>query len=169
MTKLVVVSDSHLRPKVLETILKSEKDVDYYIHCGDCELRKEKMEPFLVVEGNHDYLHQFPKERVLEINGYKILIIHGHLQGVRNVYQRNIEDYMSSQKKFTAYCEKQGVNLVLFGHIHRYIDQCVNGIRYINPGSCAYSRDWGPGTYCVINIVDNQIDVCKKELSKHIF
>lgn len=169
MTKLVVISDSHLRPNILKHIKKMQPDANYYIHCGDSELKKKELEGYLVVEGNHDYSNEYEKEIILEIEGIRFLIIHGHEQGILNVYQTDIQDYISNQKKFTKYCQSKGVDVVLFGHIHRFLDQTYENIRYINPGSCAYSRDWKDATYCVIEIEDGIMTVTKENIARNVF
>lgn len=169
MKKLVVVSDSHLRPNILKNIKKMQPDADYYIHCGDSELRKKALDGFLVVEGNHDHSNEFDKEIELEIEGVKFFIVHGHEQGIHNIYQKDYKDYIKAQKKFVKYCEAKKPDVVLFGHIHRYIDEVYNRIHYINPGSLAYSRDWGLATYCVILVEDGNITVQKEDVPRNIF
>ena len=50
-----------------------------------------------------------------------------------------------------------GYDVVIFGHIHRPVDDVVDGIRMINPGSCLHNRNYLHPTYCVMNINDEGI------------
>ena len=75
------------------------------------------------VPGNCD-CRQEVQERILLIEGKKILICHGHTFNVKAGYL-NLE-YAAEERK---------VDAALFGHTHRVFYDKHNRIAYMNPGS----------------------------------
>jgi len=151
--KIVLVSDNHGDKEALEKVLSDNPCADYYIHCGDSSLSNYEIEPFASVKGNNDYYGDYPYNRVLEIEGHKIYICHGH----REIYNRTLESLIASAKK-------RECDIVFFGHIHVFFDQTIDGIRLINPGSLEYNRDKFDKTYAIVEITKNNIFVTKKQL-----
>ena len=75
------------------------------------------------VPGNCDY-QQEPEVRILILDGFSILICHGHTYSVK-------QSYLSLQ--YAA--QEKGVRVALFGHTHRVFYDQHNGVSYLNPGS----------------------------------
>ena len=142
--KIVVASDSHGRPDILENIEKWEPDADLYLHCGDlCD------EPFyypnwLFVRGNNDYYADkrvMPNERVLSLEGHKLYMTHSH----RCSYSNRKTDLVRLAKE-------NNCDIVLYGHTHVGDDTKKAGIELINPGSCWMNRDGKPASYVVMDL-----------------
>lgn len=87
--KLLVVSDTHKAFKNLVGIMEREKP-DMVAFCGDLTEDMEELSylymdtPFLLVRGNCDYYDSKNRDEMLvEIEGKKIFLTHGHLYNVK--------------------------------------------------------------------------------------
>lgn len=76
------------------------------------------------VRGNCDYSGE--EEKVVEIDGVKILLTHGHLYGVKSGYL----NLLMRAKELNA-------KVVIFGHTHMAEIFEEDGILFLNPGSCS--------------------------------
>lgn len=133
--KIVIVSDTHGNNKeVLVSILEDEKP-DLLIHLGDYVEDGEKISkilevPSVIVKGNGDFRSNYPEDRVIEVEGKKIFLTHGHRYDVRysidKIYYRALE---------------LGADIVLFGHSHIALNTWEDGILIMNPGSPSLPRD----------------------------
>ena len=83
MTSLLVVSDSHVHNATLQGIFQAHPDISICLHCGDIQddPASLKIETLYLVQGNTD-VPTMPKELIIEIDHYQILIVHGHEQVV---------------------------------------------------------------------------------------
>ena len=140
---VLVVSDSH--GKVNKLIQAVEQvHPSYVLHLGDCQRDLEKLRqafPMLPMEGvpgNCDYGSCDQPERLIELGGVRILMLHGHTRGVKSDVMRAV---------WAA--RECGAQVLLFGHTHRR--ELVRGVgtaaTVFNPGSL---RDGG--SYGVITI-----------------
>jgi putative phosphoesterase len=122
--RLAILSDTHglLRPEVLERL----KTADAILHGGDVnrqsivdELRRYA--PLYIVRGNNDkeWAEQLPHDRTLTLDGVTFYMVH-------------------NKKEVPA--DLTGVNVVVFGHSHKYVQEETNGILWLNPGSCGPRR-----------------------------
>ena len=148
MTKVVLVSDNHFNSRILDYILSQESTADLYLHCGDSELTTKKLTPFASVRGNNDYDTSLPRQRLIDINGLRVLVIHG-------------DHFVSSfnDKGLVDKAKKESADVVFFGHIHRFCDYTEEGIRFINPGSCNFNRDGTLPCYAIVTFEDKTINV----------
>lgn len=146
--KLLVFSDSHSNYKnIKEAISLQRGSLDGVIFLGDGvrDIEKIKNEysefAFFIVKGNCDFMiNEYEAERVLDLDGTRLLITHGHLYSAKSGYAR------------LAYRARElEADAVLFGHTHQPCDDILEihgkSIRLFNPGSIGYS-----GTFGVLNI-----------------
>ena len=122
--KLAILSDTHglLRPQVTEYL----KGVDGILHAGDIN-RPEIVErlkayaPLWVIRGNNDkeWAEEIPRELTFSLE--------------------RVTFYMIHNKKEIAELP-QGVNVVVFGHSHKYAQEEKDGVLWLNPGSCGPRR-----------------------------
>mgnify|MGYP002935763589 CR=1 FL=1 len=114
------------------------------LHLGDCVRDAQRLEerypdiPLLGVPGNCDYGGLDQPERLTELGGVRILMMHGHTRRVK------------SGPMAAIYAAREcGADILLFGHTHRR--ELVRGVgtaaTVFNPGSL---RDGG--SYGVITI-----------------
>lgn len=143
MRKIVLVSDNHYNHSVLKYILAKENDGDLYVHCGDSEMEMKSLVPFLAVKGNNDYDYNLPPQRFLEVEGKRIMVIHG------NPYVSTFTD-----RGLVDLAKKNNADVVFFGHTHMFANYEREGIRFINPGSCNYNRDGSMPSYARVFIAE---------------
>lgn len=131
--KIGVISDTHIpvnAQKLPETVKTAFKDVAMIIHAGDLvcesvivELKKitNKVE---VVCGNMDSSEmrsKFPEKKVITVGKYKIGITHGY-GAAGNIKDRVLKEF-------------KNVDIIVFGHSHKPINEQKNGVLLFNPGS----------------------------------
>jgi uncharacterized protein len=142
MLKICLMSDNHGDEYSLRKVLSDNPACDYYIHCGDSLMSEDEIRPFISVKGNNDWQYDFPNERILDIGGHKILVLHGH----RYTYSY---DLLASKAK------ENGCDTIFYGHTHMFNDETYDGIRMINPGSTNYNRDFSEPCYAIVTIEDD--------------
>lgn len=143
--KLAILSDTHglLRPEVLEYL----KDVDAILHGGDInkpgiidELRQYA--PLYIVRGNNDkeWAEAIPHDLTVTLDGVTFYMVH-------------------NKKEVPA--DLSGVDAVVFGHSHKYMQEEKGGILWLNPGSCGPRRFHQEITMMMAEIADGHIQVTK--------
>ena len=136
--RAIVLSDSHGNTASLEMAISAvgEKNIDMIIFLGDIARDAEYIEmlyyPTKVVSvlGNNDFFRHGDYERVIDIDGHKIFICHGHTQGVNYGHE-----------KIEATARAKGCVAALYGHTHRgTIEKKEDGFFILNPGSTSRPR-----------------------------
>jgi putative phosphoesterase len=149
-TRIGILSDTHFsHPSELfkAHVANCFSGVSMVFHAGDLTsanvLEAFQGKNIVAVHGNMcdaSSRSKFPPVQHLEINGFKIVLTHGHNYG----YQ-NIEDRL-----FTEFAE---ADCIVYGHTHSPVCHKTGGIFFINPGSFTMSRRVGsPGTYAILEI-----------------
>lgn len=141
--KLGVISDTHgvLRDEVIENL----EGCDYIIHAGDVGSediinKLNKIAKTFVVRGNNDkdtWGVTIPEYREIEMDEVLIYLVH------------NKEDIPKDLRE---------VDLVIYGHSHKYSEETVDGVVYLNPGACGRKRFSLPLSMATVEInIDNII------------
>ena len=149
--KILIVSDTHGRDEKLEAAVAVEQPFDYLIHCGDVEGREFFIEalaecPCTIVAGNNDFFSDLPREDEIVLEGYKIMVTHGHNYGV------SMDIYGISEEAAARECE-----MVCFGHTHKPVIEKKNGVLVINPGSLSFPRQEGrQPSYAVMELHEGE-------------
>ena len=126
MKSYVVFSDIHgdvYAKKILQEYVKNS-DGAFFAGDGLSGLNDFTKKPFYAVMGNCDRVGD--EEKIIEVDGVKILLTHGHLYGVKSSYLRLIYK-----------AKELGVDVVIFGHTHQPIIMQEEEILLLNPGSCS--------------------------------
>lgn len=142
--KVLVVSDTHARTEQLRMLQEKFAAEDIMkIHCGDSELLPDSpyLSGFIVVQGNCDVYRTFQDEVVVEVEGLKILVAHGHQYGVKQ-----------SLMSISYRAKELGASIVCFGHSHFLGIEESNGVLYVNPGSLNLPRGRVEGSYVIMDI-----------------
>ena len=131
MMRIGVKSDTHIpvtTDKLPAGLLDALGGCDLILHAGDLidlnvinELKKvSKVE---AVRGNMDQQDTLENKKTLNIAGKKICLMHGY----------------GSPKKLTEILKKefsdQKPDIIVFGHSHAPMNQCIDGVLFFNPGS----------------------------------
>lgn len=152
---IVLCSDSHMDTASLRYVREHHPEADLFVHCGDSELREADMEGFLFVRGNHDFYpgNNVPDWRIIEVLGHRIYLCHGHLDIL--IYYHY--DLMAKHAKANR-CDT-----VFFGHMHICQDFIEDGVRMLNPGSLAYSRDYSGKSYMLVTVTPEKIEAVRMD------
>lgn len=147
--KVGIISDTHnmLREEVLQRLTECE----CIFHAGDfCkdEIRLElmKIAPLYGVRGNNDkggWAENLPINLVVDIKGHKIGMAH--------------------EKKDLPQ-DTNDIDLMIYGHSHKYELYSEENIQYINPGSCGRKRFSLPLSFIIAEIDENEIILEKVDL-----
>lgn len=149
--KLLVISDTHRYLNNAIDVLNSVKrNIDVVIHLGDHDDDAIMLQgkypglPFHYVSGNNDYNPDTPKEKLLTINGRKLLLTHGDRHRVYFTYER-----------LYYYAAEKDADIVLFGHTHSPVVDDSGGLIVFNPGSLSLPRSTPNPTYGALDISDS--------------
>lgn len=142
--KFIIFSDSHGYTNSMSDVLYDidYKDCDLVIHLGDYVKDAEKLEiehpnfNICFISGNNDFKFIENNEKILEVEGKRILACHGHKYNVKIGLERLL--ITAKQRHF---------DIVLFGHTHIPYNNEIDGILFLNPGSITQN-----GAYCVLTI-----------------
>lgn len=143
--KIAILSDTHglLRPQVVEHL----KNADAILHGGDInrqsivdELRRYA--PLYIVRGNNDkeWAEAIPLDLTVTLGGVTFYMVH-------------------NKKEVAA--DLTGVDVVVFGHSHRYLQGDKDGVLWLNPGSCGPRRFHQEITMMMAEVTDGKITVEK--------
>jgi len=152
--RILVFSDSHKNVSACITVIDSIIDVDMILHAGDHALDATWIQkcfpniPVKYVAGNCD-ANIAPCEMIIEAEGKKIFLTHGHLHSVKS--QKDYHSLIEAAKN-------KGCDCVVFGHTHESAHIKCEELTVLNPGSIKYSR-----TFAVIEIENGVLKaaVCK--------
>ena len=124
MKRVIVLSDTHglLRPEVLEYLSRA----DVIIHGGDINTQAivDKLREYgtlYIVRGNNDkeWAEGLPHSITFAVEGVRFFLIH-------------------NKKDIPA--DLSDVDVVVYGHSHKYACGERDGLLWVNPGSCGRRR-----------------------------
>ena len=111
MKRIGIISDTHGDASAIRAcaILGAEADEWYHLgdHASDTEiLRRYTDKPIYSVQGNCDFNAGIPLSRVMQVEGRRVLLMHGHGYGVAPKYTYRAclyaEEQLSHQFKHAA-------------------------------------------------------------------
>lgn len=143
MKTVTVLSDTHGNAGALEKLDSIFAESDYIIHLGDtsadgAKIAKKYPDKTYLINGNCDALRCGESELVIDIEDIKIFATHGHLYSAK-----------STLLKLAKRAKELKCKLALYGHTHRAVEDEIDGITLINPGTMSrYSRQ----SYCYLVI-----------------
>lgn len=150
--RIGVVGDIHGNYNGLKQAIREMGRIETLLFTGDGyrEISKLQEEVDLRIEGvagNCDFCSMYPPEQIIYLEGYKILLTHGHLHGVKTDLTRL---GMSGRE--------QGVQLVVFGHTHEPLSTDWYEVKLFNPGSLSIERSHRGPSYGIIEISESGIN-----------
>lgn len=146
--RILIISDSHGDTRRFDKAVTAFEP-DMIIHLGDIERDAEYLSdvyshiPLHAVVGNNDPWVRREAEKVIEVNGVKIFLTHGHLYGVWD------KGFRIAQR-----AEEKGCSVALYGHSHVPNDCVYGNVRVFNPGSISRPRA-GEYSVGIMEIDDN--------------
>ena len=146
---ILVVSDSHGKvERIFKAIEENKERIDRVFFTGDglddILLAKDEYKDieFDYVAGNCDGYFAKPVEKIVNYNGKKILLTHGHLY-----------EGISGQRRLLEKCKEEGINAVFSGHTHLKREEYIDNILFLNPGSIGRPFDGEP-SYSIVEVDD---------------
>ena len=145
MKRIVILSDTHglLRPEVLNCLARA----DAIIHGGDLNTQAsvdtlQGFAPLYIVRGNNDkeWAKNLPHSLTFSIEGVRFFLVHN---------KRDVPADLSD------------VDVVVYGHSHKYACEERNGVLWLNPGSCGRRRFDQEITFAVMTAEGGQFQVEK--------
>ncbi len=163
--KILILSDTHKNKDRLRKVLSLCSDADAIIHLGDGYRDFEGLDtggiPLYRVRGNCDEEENdfgtLSDEEFFELDGIRILAVHGHRHGVK-----------FGLAKAAAYAASNGADVFLYGHTHVprevYLGAGERAGIYLlqkplwvfNPGSLGKPREGRP-SFGILTVRDGQI------------
>ncbi len=149
--RVLLVSDSHGEDDLMLSVIAKEKP-DAICHMGDgggsyMKICRAAGVPVYMVSGNCDFRTDLPGILVVNLEGHKILITHGHLFSAFSDYYDDLCDA----------AKVEGCEMVFFGHIHMPVLEEKDGITIVNPGSITRPRQTGRRkTYMMMDIEEGK-------------
>ena len=122
--KLAILSDTHglLRPEVLAHL----STADAILLGGDINKQSivdqlSQYAPLYVVRGNNDkeWAEAIPHDLTVTLEGVTFYLVHNRKEVPKDL---------------------SGVDVVVFGHSHKYLQEEKDGVLWLNPGSCGPRR-----------------------------
>jgi uncharacterized protein len=153
-TRLGVIGDTQGRyrvPGLMEQVRRHFEGVDEVWHAGDWQYEEVLSElraiaPLTVVNGNAPDDPRYPMQVVREIEGWRIGMIHRP--------PRPADSWASK------------LQVCIHGHTHRWRDEVVDGVRFINvstPTAAAFSQDRTAG---LLTLSPGSADLQRLEFSQ---
>ena len=147
--KLLVLSDSHGNVDNMARAVELTQP-RHILHLGDCLRDAQALHERFpnismdAVPGNCDWGSFDQPERLLEFEGVRVLMMHGHTRNVK-----------SSPLAAQYAAREWGADVLLFGHTHQPVVDRSGDFWVMNPGCI------GPSvrrTYGVITLEDGKVD-----------
>jgi len=143
MTNVAVISDTH--GMLLREVVAEIQDCAHIIHAGD-----------IVKETDLDELRLYGS--IYAVRGNNDLWQEG-LRDLATVLRFRIEgvSFLMAHDRYDIPRDLDGVQVVIFGHSHRYCEEWVDGRLWLNPGSCGRSRFGSDVTMAKMKIQNGKI------------
>lgn len=158
--KIIVLSDTHGN---LPPALKAISDIgsiDLILHLGDNVEDAKTISDgtgvqYRAVRGNRDWHSDAPYLAFWELEGIKIMALHGHLEDIsRNEPE---EERQAKFRKLADKAKRGNAGIVLYGHDHLAEKFYVEGILFFNPGEMVYGAQ--RFTCGVLEIKDGEFSI----------
>ncbi|MFU0801462.1 MAG: metallophosphoesterase [Xylanivirga thermophila] len=149
--KIAIISDTHGKQLSLRNILNKVKDVDRIFHLGDfvkdaAYIQNTVNVPIDYVKGNCDYDSNTDYSKIIELEGKRFFLTHGHLyDGAHNF------------NKMLNTAKRSNIDVFLFGHTHIPKIEHIEDKLFINPGSPSQPRGGYRPTIAIIELVNQNI------------
>lgn len=142
MHRIGIISDTHglLRPEVEETLQGCEA----ILHGGDINHPKildklNQIAPTYAVRGNNDkeWAEELPEMLSVSLYGIRFFMMHN---------KKHIPKEEGDLKN---------IDIIIYGHSHRYEEKYESDKLFLNPGSCGPRRFTQPITFAVLTVTDD--------------
>ena len=145
--RIAVFSDTHGNRRDMREAVLSFLPLDLIIHLGDgvrdgIRVALEATIPFHGVRGNEDYGTDLPDVVLVEAEGWRLLLTHGHQMSINPYHPKDV--WEQDLRDMAAWAKGKRAEALLFGHAHTPVLQRENGIVLCNPGDQYIGSAAGP-------------------------
>ncbi len=149
--KIGIISDTHGDLQGAKLALTKMGHIDLLIHLGDhyedgIALKEHSDVNILMIRGNCDRGSMGEDELVLDLEGTRIFLVHGHQYevktGLNRLFYRALE---------------LGCKVALYGHTHIPVNIKKPELLILNPGSVTLPRGGSKASFGLIEIRDGEI------------
>ena len=149
--RIGIMSDTHGELELARQAIAQMGKVDLILHAGDTyadlvKLSKDTDIEMLGVRGNIGHPDEGPAERILDLSGFKIFLVHGHHYDVKHSLMRLY--YRAKELE---------VDVVVYGHTHLAMSAYEDNILFVNPGSVGFPRGKYKNSYAILNLEDENL------------
>jgi len=159
--ELVVFGDTHVpsrAPGIPDRVADAVRDADHVVHTGDFDsvaaydTVRDLAPDATAVAGNMDPTElDVPEVASFEREGVRFAVTHG--TGPLDSYRERVLDI---GREYDA-------DVVVAGHTHEVVDETVDGMRFLNPGSATGAAPATRATYYALAVADGTVDVTLHE------
>lgn len=145
MKHIAILSDTHglLRPEVMARLAGA----DAILHAGDVNTQAivdalRACAPLYIVRGNNDkdWAEALPNDLSVTLEGLRFFMVHN---------KKDVPGDLS------------GVDVVVYGHSHKYACEERGGVLWLNPGSCGRRRFGQEITFCMMTVENGRYQIEK--------
>lgn len=145
MKHIAILSDTHglLRPEVMARLAGA----DAIFHAGDVNTQAivdalRACAPLYIVRGNNDkdWAEALPNDLSVTLEGLRFFMVHN---------KKDVPGDLS------------GVDVVVYGHSHKYACEERGGVLWLNPGSCGRRRFGQEITFCMMTVENGRYQIEK--------
>lgn len=150
MKHIAILSDTHglLRPEVMDRLAGA----DAILHAGDVNTQAivdalRTCAPLYIVRGNNDkdWAEALPNDLSVTLEGLRFFMVHN---------KKDVPGDLS------------GVDVVVYGHSHKYACEERGGVLWLNPGSCGRRRFGQEITFCMMTVENGRYQIEKIALPR---
>ena len=160
--RVAIISDTHIPSRADEIpawVREKVQQADHTIHAGDFDSRdafetvQELADDPTVVRGNMDPSLGLPEVETVDLAGVRFVVTHG---------TGSLDDYRERVAGIVA-DHAENPTIGVCGHTHQLMDETVNGIRLLNPGSATGADPASTVSMMSAEVTDGEIDVTVHE------
>lgn len=147
--RIAILADTHLSLDLARQALVQAGPVDAVVHLGDfyadaLALASELKVPVHAVRGNNDF-EEGPYELILEMEGHRLFLTHGHFFEVPRTLERLKEAALL-----------RDCSVALFGHSHVALIERGSGVLLVNPGALFFPETLK--TFALLELQPGQVE-----------
>jgi hypothetical protein len=157
--EVAILSDTHVPSRagdLPDWVRSHVRDADHVIHAGDFdgesarETVADLADDLTAVAGNMDRMDDLPPVETVELDGVTFVVTHG--TGPSASYEERIARTVQNRAG-------TGPTVGVAGHTHERLDERIEGVRILNPGSATGAPPADEASMLTAEVEDGDIDV----------
>ena len=159
VTRVAVISDTHLPaagPDLPPGAIELIESAAHLLHAGDVinpaslfDLRVLAGGSMTIVEGNRDHALDLPDVATYETDGVRVVLTHGH----------SFSGGVRYRDQLARVGDEYDAEVAIGGHTHDVLDDVVEGVRVLNPGSVTGAAPAMEQTMQTLECAENDVSV----------